>query len=52
MKPHPAAEIFPLIRQNIQTEFSKCALYSYKLIAGGHLRLHKDDYAGHTGFIW
>ncbi len=28
------------------------AFYFYKMLPGDHLRLHKDDYAGHTGFVW
>ncbi len=47
-----AEEIVPLIRRTTGRLTVDASIYFYKLHAGGHLRLHKDDYAGHTGFVW
>ncbi len=44
--------VFPLVRKYTGRSITKGRNFYYKLHAGGHLRLHKDNYAGHTGFVW
>lgn len=45
-------QIIPLVHRAAGRTSEQSAVYFYKLMPGGHLRLHRDDYAGHTGFVW
>jgi len=47
--------IMPIITSVISKEWIRTAdieLRAYKLVNGGHFRLHKDDYRAAVGFIW
>ncbi len=46
------AGIVPMVAQHTGLIITGGSNRYYKLGAGGHLRLHKDDYAGKVGFIW
>jgi len=46
--------ILPTIIKHIPeaSEYIKTELRAYKLIEGGHFRIHRDDYRAGIGFIW
>jgi hypothetical protein len=44
--------IAPILRRETNRQITKGQHFNYKLGAGQHLRMHTDDYAGHTGFVW
>ncbi len=46
-------QIIPRIQQETCRTFEKLAKFYYKLFAGAHLRLHRDNtHGGQIGFIW
>lgn len=44
--------IRPLVEKQSGRKFEQADLRCYKMIAGGHFRIHKDDYQSQFGFIW
>lgn len=44
--------IKPLIENIINKQILDADLRCYKMIEGGHFRVHKDAYISDTGFIW
>ena len=44
--------IKPIIEKNLNVVLKSHDLRVYKMLEGGHFRLHKDDYLSNFGFIW
>lgn len=44
--------IAPLIEKTINIKICSYDLRCYKMIEGGHFRIHKDEYVADYGFIW
>lgn len=44
--------IKPIIEKNLNVVLKSHDLRVYKMLEGGHFRLHKDDYLANFGFIW
>jgi Rps23 Pro-64 3,4-dihydroxylase Tpa1-like proline 4-hydroxylase len=47
-----ATHIAPLVQSVAGTGTLDFELRAYKMEAGGHFRLHIDDYIGEVGFVW
>ncbi len=47
-----ADELYPKVEQETGRACRSCVLKLYKMPAGAHLRLHRDNPLGHTGFVW
>ena len=46
------SHVVPAARAAMRCPVNGARLYFYKFPVGGHLRLHTDKYAGHSGFVW
>lgn len=44
--------IVPKVKEITGRDSRQGRLYCYKMHQGDHIRLHTDNYAGHTGFVW
>jgi len=44
--------IKPIIETNLRLSLNSYDLRVYKMLEGGHFRIHKDDYVAQYGFIW
>lgn len=52
LEPIIVNHIAPLLFTTTGRPASNAMSFFYKLNPSGHLRLHKDDSFGHTGFVW